>query len=100
MQLGIAVVRGRSMLPTYRDGDRLIVLYDGRVVPGRAHLVQLPPGPDGPRPMAVKRVTRRDGDGWWIECDNPGEGVDSWTVDALPAEAVRARVLTRLPRLP
>ncbi|KNX36586.1 S24 family peptidase [Luteipulveratus halotolerans] len=97
MQLGIAVVRGRSMLPTYRDGDRLLVLYGARVVRGRAHVVDLPPGPDGPRPVAVKRVTRRDGDGWWVECDNPAEGVDSWTVGALPESAVRARVVTRLP---
>lgn len=99
-QIGLAVVRGRSMEPTYHDGDRLLVLYGARPVRGRAHLVDLPPGPDGPRPLAVKRVTRRDGDGWWLEADNPTDGVDSWLVGAVPASAIRARVLSRLPRKP
>ncbi|MDF8265084.1 S24 family peptidase [Luteipulveratus flavus] len=98
MRLGVAVVRGRSMLPTYRDGDRLLVLHGGRVVPGRVHVVDLPPGPHGPRPVAVKRISRRDGRRWWLDSDNPREGVDSWTLGAIEPAAVRARVLLRLPR--
>ncbi|NNG39255.1 peptidase S24 [Flexivirga sp. ID2601S] len=87
------------MEPTYVDGDRLLVRYDGTPRPGRAHVIRLPDGPDGPRPVAVKRLTRREGSGWWAERDNPREGIDSWLVGAIPDEDVLAVVLARLPRL-
>ena len=96
-RIGVAVVRGRSMEPTYVEGDRLLVVYGVRPVPGRSHVIRLPDGPDGPRPVAVKRLTRRERDGWWAERDNPVEGVDSWLVGAIPDQDVLARVLLRLP---
>ena len=98
VKLGVAVVRGRSMEPTYVDGDRLLVLYGARPRVGRAHVVRLPDGPDGPRPIAVKRVTRAEGDGWWVERDNPAEGVDSWLVGVIPPHDVVGVVVLRLPR--
>lgn len=87
------------MEPTYRDGDRLLVRYGAPVRPGRAHVVRLPPGPDGPRPLAVKRVARASGSGWWIESDNAKAAgvVDSRVIGSLPPESVVARVVTRLP---
>lgn len=105
IQLGIAVVRGRSMLPTLTDGDRLVVGYGVRPRPGRLVLCALPPHADGaPRPLSVKRLAGaaedhgRPGPGWWVESDNPTEGVDSWVLGALPPAAIRAVVLARLPR--
>lgn len=99
LPFGIAVVRGQSMEPTYADGDRLVVRYGARVKLGRAHLVRLPPGPLGPRPLAVKRVVQPTDSGWWVESDNPhAEGVvDSRLVGPLTDDAVVARVLLRLP---
>lgn len=97
MRLGVAVVRGVSMVPTYRDGDRLLVLYGAAPRAGRAHVLRLPDSADGPRPIAVKRLTRREDDGWWAERDNPAAGVDSWTVGAIPDRDVLARVLLKLP---
>jgi hypothetical protein len=88
------------MEPTLHEGDRLLVLYGGRPRPGRMALVRLPPGPDGPRPLSVKRVSGHAPDGhagWWVERDNPREGVDSWLVGAIPEADVLARVLCRLP---
>ena len=97
-RFGMAVVDGRSMLPTLRPGDRLLVRYDARARTGRLALVRLPD-----RPLAVKRLGVRDDAGWWVERDNPGEGVDSWTLGrAVPPEDVVAVVLARLwprPRL-
>jgi phage repressor protein C with HTH and peptisase S24 domain len=90
-RLGLAVVRGRSMLPTLRDGDRLLVVHGASPRLGRLAVVRLPDGV-----LAVKRVTRREPDGWWVERDNPAEGVDSWTVGAVPEPDVVARVLVRL----
>lgn len=100
--VGIAVVRGRSMEPTYHDGDRLLVGWGLSPRPGRPALVALPPGPDGPRPLAVKRVTGRDPADpgrWWVERDNDSIGVDSWTVGSLAPEDIRAVVLTRIPEI-
>jgi hypothetical protein len=35
---------------------------------------------------------------WWVERDNPAEGVDSWHVGGIPEADVLGRVLLRLPR--
>lgn len=104
MQLGVVIVRGESMEPTYRDGDRLLVLYGAKPQAGSVHVITLPDADDGPRPLAVKRITRQNGTDasgrplWWVERDNPRIGVDSWLVGAIPDDHVHARVLWRLPR--
>ncbi len=101
MRLGVAVVRGRSMEPTLLDGDRLLVLHAPPRRPGlllgRLVVVRLPGG--SPPVVAVKRAVHRGPDGWWVERDNPREGVDSWRVGTIPEEDVLARVLTRVPRV-
>nr|WP_269812925.1 S24/S26 family peptidase [Ornithinimicrobium sediminis] len=111
----MAVVRGRSMEPTLRTGDRLLVrLVDpaqrrptdaagGRARPraGDLVVVRLPDGPQGPRPWAVKRLRRVEPSGaLWVESDAPGVGVDSWTVGALPSDRLLGRVILRLPGRP
>jgi hypothetical protein len=49
--------------------------------------VRLPPDASGaPRPLAVKRVTGPDPDDptrWWVDSDNPAEGVTSFDVGSL-----------------
>jgi phage repressor protein C with HTH and peptisase S24 domain len=96
-QWGLAVVRGRSMLPTLREGDRLVVQHGARPRRGRLVVVRLPGGI-----VAVKRATLREPDGWWVDSDNPAEGgVDSSVVGTIPDDAVLAVVRGRLwpPRL-
>lgn len=94
----MARVRGRSMLPTLREGDRLLVAYDVLPRPGSLVLVRFPD-----RPVAVKRLVRREPDDrWWVERDNPDEGVDSWSLGAVPPDRLLAVVRARLwprPRL-
>ena len=103
LKLGIALVHGRSMEPALHEGDRLLVLYGARPRCGKLAIVRLPNDAAGaPRPLAVKRLTGPDpegGDGWWVERDNPKEGLDSWAADvgAIPAACIRARVLLRVP---
>lgn len=87
----MAVVRGRSMLPTLQEGDRLLVRYGAMPRAGSLVIVRLPD-----RPLSVKRATHREADGWWVERDNPAEGVDSWLVGAIPDDDVQAVVLARL----
>jgi len=103
-RFGIAKVHGRSMEPTLHEGDRVLVLYGGRPRPGRMAVVRLPDGERGPRPLAIKRV-RGPAPGepghWWVERDNPAEGLDSWQVGSIARADVRAIVIARLPaRLP
>jgi hypothetical protein len=90
--LRLVRVRGRSMLPTLRDGDLLLVRLGAAAGVGRLAVVRLPDG----RPVAVKRVVRREPGGWWVERDNPREGVDSWQVGVVPDRDVVGRVLARV----
>lgn len=93
-------VTGRSMEPTLHEGDRLVVLYGAPPVRRRLAVVRLPDGPEGPRPHAVKRVTGPapgEPGSWWVERDNRAEGVDSWTVGAIPRADVLGLVLGRVP---
>ncbi len=96
IRLGLARVHGRSMEPTLVAGDVLLVAHGLRPRRGGLAVVRLPDGT-----VAVKRATSYDGGpggGWWVERDNPAEGVDSWSVGAIPDQDVVARVLVRLPR--
>jgi hypothetical protein len=85
------------MEPTLFEGDRLLVRHGAAPRAGRMAIVRLPD-----RPLAVKRLSRRVDGGWWVERDNPAEGVDSWLVGAVPDRDVVAVVLLRVwpPRLP
>jgi len=91
-RLGLAVVRGRSMLPTLRPRDRLLVRYGVPPRVGRLGIVRLPDGV-----VAVKRLDLVDGDGHWFSRDNADEGLDSWTFGrASAAEDVLGTVLGRV----
>jgi len=89
------------MEPTLHEGDRLLVLYGARPRRGTLAVVVLPDTTSGTaRPLAVKRLAHPDpggSDGWWVERDNPREGLDSWAVGVVPTDGIRARVLFRLP---
>jgi phage repressor protein C with HTH and peptisase S24 domain len=89
--IGLAVVRGRSMEPTLRDGDRLLIRYGGRVRANKLVVVRLPE-----RPVSVKRAERRVDGGWWVARDNPEEGIDSWAVGAVQDEDIVAVVVARV----
>jgi signal peptidase I len=94
---GLAVVHGRSMQPTLYAGDRLLVRYGAAPRPGQIAVVRLP-GPG----LSVKRIGWAEAGGWWIERDNRAEGVDSWQVGPVLADAVVAVALLRVwprPRL-
>ena len=55
-------------------------------------MVRLP----GDRPVSVKRLVRREPEGWWVERDSPDAGVDSWSVGAVPDDDLLGVVLLRV----
>jgi phage repressor protein C with HTH and peptisase S24 domain len=92
----MARVRGGSMLPLLRDGDRLLVRYAGHVAPGKLVLARFPDGT-----LVVKRAAERRtvGDGapaWWLLSDNPAAGVDSRHRGPVVESDVVAVVVARL----
>ena len=91
---GLAVVRGRSMQPTLYDGDRLLLRHGAIPRAGQLVVVRLPDGV-----VAVKRATSHDADGWWVERDNPVEGVDSWQAGPVAPDDVLGRTLARPARI-
>jgi nickel-type superoxide dismutase maturation protease len=94
--LRIATVRGPSMVPALRDGQRVLVwLARPRRTPavGRVVLVELPGGP-----LAIKRLAAIGADGRVeVSGDNPYGSTDSRQLGPLPAAAIRGVVLCRLP---
>jgi phage repressor protein C with HTH and peptisase S24 domain len=84
-------VAGPSMVPTLYDGDVVVVRHGARVRPGDVVLARFRSMPDR---FVIKRVERRDGDGWLLRSDNAAAGGDSRSHGA--AE-VLARVVLKLP---
>ena len=80
------------MQPTLQPGDLLTVLWGGAVRVGDLVVADLPGG----RGTGVKRATRREPGGWWLERDSTEAGSDSWLFGAVPDADVRAVVLARL----
>lgn len=88
------------MEPTLHEGDLLLSLWGAAAHVGDVAVVRLPDEPDGtPRPLSVKRLAGRDPDDrsrWWLDSDNPREGVTSFDVGSLDDTDVAAVVLARL----
>jgi nickel-type superoxide dismutase maturation protease len=84
-----ALVHGPSMVPTLRHGDAILVRRTNATRPGDVVVVRFPGGPDA---LFVKRVSRRETDGWWVLGDNPLVTDDSRAYG--PARVV-GRVLLR-----
>lgn len=89
--MGFAVVRGGSMLPLLRPGDRLLVSYHRAPRPGDVVVARFRDGT-----VAVKRAVERRGGGWWLLSENPAEGIDSRHRGPVADDDVMAVVLGRV----
>ncbi|HSI99959.1 MAG TPA: S26 family signal peptidase [Patescibacteria group bacterium] len=89
----VVQVRGRSMIPTLRPGDRLLVVRSRR--PARVGEVVLALDPRDAGRELVKRVAAVGPDGVTLHGDNPAFSTDGRAFGPLPATAIRWRVLAR-----
>jgi hypothetical protein len=80
------------MVPTLRDGDRVLVAMGKVGAIGRVVLVELPD-----RPLSVKRLMSVAPDGsLQVAGDNPFGSTDSRALGGLPPDALKGVVLARL----
>jgi phage repressor protein C with HTH and peptisase S24 domain len=80
------------MLPTLRDGDRLLARYGSTPTTGDVVLARLRDGT-----VVVKRAAERRANGWWLLSDNAEEGIgDSRAWGVVPDPDVLAVVRGRL----
>ena len=93
---GLARVRGGSMLPGLRPGDRLLVRYAATPRPGEVVVARLADGTVAVKRATERRTTATGGPGWWLLSDNPDEGVDSRHRGPVDAAAVLAVARVRL----
>ncbi|MEU8944838.1 nickel-type superoxide dismutase maturation protease [Streptomyces sp. NPDC048489] len=92
LPFGAAEVRGPSMVPTLRHGDRLVVQYGARVRPGDVVVLRHPFQQDL---LVVKRAAHRREAGWWVLGDNAFAGGDSTDYGTVPEELVLGKVRLR-----
>ena len=90
------------MLPTLREGDRLLVAHGAPVRPGDLVVARFADGTVAVKRAQEQRPTRSGATGWWLVSDNPDEGVDSRHRGPVAEQQVLAVVRLRVwpsPRL-
>ncbi len=65
------------MLPTLREGQRVLVSYRRRPRLGDVVVARFADGTVAVKRVHSARETRSGAPGWWLLSDNPEEGVDS-----------------------
>jgi nickel-type superoxide dismutase maturation protease len=83
---------GPSMAPTMLNGEWWVVRRTSHVRPGDVALIG---HPDRPDLLIVKRLARREGDGWWVLGDNPAASEDSRRFGVVPGANVLGRLWWR-----
>jgi signal peptidase I len=89
-------VVNRSMLPTLRPGDRLLLSYRRTPRPGAVVVARLPGGVVATKRAVERRATDLGEAGWWLLSDNAAEGTDSRQVGAVADDDVLAVVVMRI----
>ena len=93
---GVAVVRGDSMRPTLRPGDRLLVSYRRRPRVGDVVVARFPDGTVAVKRAVERRTPRAGQPCWWLLSDDPERGVDSRHRGAVADQDVVAVSLVRV----
>jgi nickel-type superoxide dismutase maturation protease len=93
--IGFTTVRivGPSMAPTLRNGETHLAVTGVRLRSGHVVVIR---HPERPGLLTVKRLVRREDDGWWVEGDNAAESTDSRQFGLVDPGLVVARVVMRV----
>ena len=91
MALGIAIIEGLSMVPTYAPGERVIVKYGSAFQEGDVVLV------DFKERIDIKRIAKIENDRITIIGDNEAVSVDSRQYGQVKRTQIIAKVIYRLP---
>ena len=83
---------GPSMEPALLNDEWWVVRRTSDVRPGDVVLLVHPLRPDL---LVVKRIARRDGDGWWVEGDNASVSDDSRQFGPVPGSSIVGRLWWR-----
>jgi nickel-type superoxide dismutase maturation protease len=83
---------GPSMEPALLNGEWWVARRTTRVGVGDVVLLQ---HPQRPHALIVKRIARREGDGWWVLGDNDEHSDDSRTFGVVPQANVVGRLWWR-----
>lgn len=94
--VGLVRVRGDSMLPTLRPGDRLLVRYGAAVRSGDLVVARFADGTIAVKRALEQRPTVSGRAGWWLLSDNSAVGTDSRHRGVVAEADVLARVLGRV----
>lgn len=86
--LSLVTVRGPSMVPALRQGDRLLAHRIRSGMRVRTGAVVLVTWDDHPQLLAIKRVVRPVPGGHWVEGDNPYGSDDSRSYGPATVQAV------------
>jgi nickel-type superoxide dismutase maturation protease len=86
------LVTGPSMAPSLRNGDWVLVRLTTRLRPGDVAVMVHPHRPDL---RIIKRLVRREPDGWWVLGDHAGASDDSRQFGPVPDECMIGRVTVR-----
>ena len=89
-------VSGPSMVPTLRDGDRVLVRHEATIRPGDVVLATFRSLPGR---LVLKRAVREQGGGWWLASDNTFAGGDSSQHGVADVRARVVRLVRRGRRL-
>jgi type IV secretory pathway protease TraF len=84
------------MWPGLRPGDRLLVDYRRRPVPGDRVVARTPGRPLSVKRAAERRTTELGEPGWWLLSDNAAAGTDSRTFGPVADSDVLAVVVRRI----
>ena len=83
---------GPSMAPALLNDEWWVVRRTSAVRPGDVALIV---HPHRPELLIVKRVVRREDDGWWVLGDNPASSDDSRRFGVVPDANVLGRLWWR-----
>jgi nickel-type superoxide dismutase maturation protease len=84
------------MVPALRDGDFVLVrrVRPGAIRPGDVVVARHPARADGL--LVIKRATRREPPGWWLQSDNEFVTSDSREFGVVPDAMILGRAVLRL----